>query len=240
MTTTSGLRSRARWTAVAPSLASAIDFHVGLSVDEQAQAVPDRHVVVGEENAERWSAQSWLVMGRRAGGAAIRRKTVVPLPAVDSISTVAPTSAARSCMPSSPNPPPADPSASGSNPTPSSSTMRRTESACRSRMTSTRRGARVLRDVGQRFLRDAVERRLGFRREPFVEEAGRVELGRDVDAPRPVLNVVGEGRAQAEVVERGRAELPDELVDVAIDLARDRLQRVDERRRCAATRRTRP
>ena len=55
-----------------------------------------------------------------------------------------------------------------------------------------------------------------------------MEFGRDVDAPRPVLDVVGERRAQAEVVERRRAELPHELVDVAIDLPGDRFERLDE------------
>ena len=44
---------------------------------------------------------------------------------------------------------------------------------------------------------------------------------------RPVLHVVGERRAQAEIVERGRSQLPDELVDVAIDLLGHRFERLD-------------
>ena len=107
-------------------------------------------------------------------------------------------------------------------------------------MTSTLLGARVLGDVGQRFLRDAVERRFGFRGEPIVEQAGGVQLGGDADALRPVLHVVGERRAQAEIVERGGPQLPDEMIDVAVELLRDRLERFDLRAQFGADRRTRP
>ena len=40
----------------------------------------------------------------------------------------------------------------------------------------------------------------------------------DVDPLRPVLDVVGEGRAQAEIVERRWPELPDQVLDVAVEL----------------------
>ena len=43
-------------------------------------------------------------------------------------------------------------------------------------------------------------------------------------ARRPVLDVVGERRAQAEIVERRRPKLPDEVIDVAIELLRDCLR----------------
>ena len=76
---------------------------------------------------------------------------------------------------------------------------------------------RVLGDVGQRLLRDAIERRLGLGRQPIVEQSRRVQLGRRCRARRPVLDVVGQRRAQAEIVERGRPELPDEMIDVAIE-----------------------
>ena len=52
MTTTSGLRfdgALDRGRAVARL---GDDFHVRLSVDEQAQTVPDRYVVVGQQYAE--------------------------------------------------------------------------------------------------------------------------------------------------------------------------------------------
>ena len=81
-------------------------------------------------------------------------------------------------------------------------------------------GARVLGDVVERFLRDAVERRLDLRCETIGRQAGGVQLGGDVHPHRPVLNVVRERRAQAEVVERGRPQLPDQMIDVAIELLR--------------------
>ena len=101
-------------------------------------------------------------------------------------------------------------------------------------------GPRVLGDVGERFLRDAVERRFGFRGQPIVEQSRRVQLGRDADAPRPVLDVVGQRRPQAEIVERRRPQLPDEMIDVAVELLRDRFERVDLRAQVGAARRTRP
>jgi len=44
-----------------------------------------------------------------------------------------------------------------------------------------------------------------------------VQFGGDADAPRPVLHVVGQGRPQPEIVERGGPELPDELFDIAVE-----------------------
>ena len=57
-----------------------------------------------------------------------------------------------------------------------------------------------------------------------------------VDARRPVLHVVGERGAQAEVVERGRAQLPDQMIDVAIELLRDGFERARCARRDRASR----
>ena len=44
-----------------------------------------------------------------------------------------------------------------------------------------------------------------------------MQLGVDAHPLRPVLDVVGERRAQAEVVERGGSQLPDELIDVPVE-----------------------
>ena len=160
--------------------------------------------------------------------AAMRTRMVVPLPAADSIWSVAPTSAARSCMPSSPNPRPPSP---------------RPEVESDAIVLDDEQhvigpplehdvdvlGARVLGDVVERFLRDAIERRFSVRRETIVQESGGVQLGGDADALRPVLNVVRQRRPQAEIVERGRPELPDEMIDVAVELLCDRFERVDLR-----------
>ena len=68
------------------------------------------------------------------------------------------------------------------------------------------------------------KRRLDVRREPIVEQARRVQARGNADALRPVLDVVGQRGPQAEVVERGRAELPDELIHVPIEAPGDRLE----------------
>ena len=94
-------------------------------------------------------------------------------------------------------------------------------------MTSTRLARECFATFGQRFLGDSVERCLGVRGEALVEQSRGVELRRNADAPRPVLHVVGERGAQAEVVECGRAQLPDELIDVAVDLTGGFLERLD-------------
>ena len=94
MTTTSGFSASAFCTAVLPSLASDDHFHVGLAVDEQLQPVTHRHVIVGEQNAQRRGAfRHDRPAARPAPRAAIRTRTVVPLPGDDSISRLAPTSA---------------------------------------------------------------------------------------------------------------------------------------------------
>ena len=98
----------------------------------------------------------------------MRTRIVVPLPALDSICIVAPTSEARSCMPDSPRPCRVVPASPGSNPTPSSSTMSTTCSTRRSRITSTWRRSRMLGDVGQRLLRDPIERGLDLGGQPIV------------------------------------------------------------------------
>ena len=93
------------------------------------------------------------------------------------------------------------------------------------------RRPRVLGDVGQRLLRDAVQRRFRFRGQPIVEQARGVQLRRDADPLRPVLDIVRQRRPQPEIVERRRAQLPHQMVDVPVDLLRDGLERGDQRAR---------
>ena len=105
ITMTSGRHSIASCTAAAPSLASRTTVHVVLAFDQQLQAVPDGDVVVGEQ--DRGGAWVSVMAGRRVEvirRVVIRNSTVVPFPVADSICSVAPTSAARSCMPSRPKP----------------------------------------------------------------------------------------------------------------------------------------
>ena len=103
ITTTSGFSSSALRTAASPSLASATTVMSGLAVDHQLQAVAHGDVIVGEKHAQpTWRLSGMVDHLAGPGGTAIRTRMVVPLPGVDSISRLAPTSAARSCMPTSP------------------------------------------------------------------------------------------------------------------------------------------
>ena len=52
---------------------------------------------------------------------------------------------------------------------------------------------------------------------------------RNSDPRGPVLNVVCQRGAQAQIVERSRTKLPDELIDIAIESLRDLFDAVDER-----------
>ena len=101
-------------------------------------------------------------------------------------------------------------------------------------------GPRVLGDVGQRLLCDPIQRRFGVGREPIVQQPGRVQRGRDADAIRPVLHVVRQRRAQAEIVERGRTKLPDQVIDVAVEPLRDGFDAIRRARASRRGRRTRP
>ena len=53
----------------------------------------------------------------------------------------------------------------------------------------------------------------------------------DVHALRPVLDVVGQRCSEAEVVERSRPQLPDQVIDVPIEAFGDLLSRRATRRR---------
>ena len=199
-------------------------LHVGLAVDQQLAAHGAR-----SRDRRRAGSRSGVVCSAMvaslldSAGRAMRRKMVVPLPGVDSISSVAPTSDARSCMPEQ-----AEAvgvrlaSGVASNPTPLSSTMSddrvaaaleddvdasRAASAWRRWSTLPARSGRASFRCPERAVR---------RRSPDTwRSAG------NADAPRPVLHVVGERRAQTEVVECRRAQLPHQLIDVAIELPRD-------------------
>ena len=101
-------------------------------------------------------------------------------------------------------------------------------------------GARMFGDVVERFLRDSVQRCFHFRRKSIVEQPRRVQLGRDTGALRPFLNVVGQRGPQAEVVECGWPQLPDELIDVPIETLGDRLERLQVTGEIGAAARTPP
>ena len=240
MTTTSGFSSSARWIAVAPSLASAMTFMSGWP--SMSSLSPWRTVTWSSASSTRsgvvWSAmvvrvpvagrspsggRSWCPCPpsirfrpsrRRAPRAPACRAARIPVPRAPFIVGIEPHAVVLD------------------------DEEDRVGASLEDDVDAL--GARVLGDVGQRFLRDAVERRLDLGGEAIVEQARGVQLGRDADAPRPVLDVVGERGAQAEVVERGRAKLPDELIDVAIELLRDLLERLDEARRGPALSRRPP
>ena len=95
----------------------------------------------------------------------------------------------------------------------------------------------MLRHVRERLLRDPIERGFGVGGEPIVQQSGRVQRGGDADATRPVLNVIRERCAQAEIVERGRPKLPDEVIHVAVEPLGDRFDAI---RRARASRRRSP
>ena len=71
-------------------------------------------------------------------------------------------------------------------------------------------------------------------REAIVEQPRRVQLRGDAGALGPLLDVVGERRPQPEIVERGRPELPHELIDVAIEPFGDLGERGDVVRQVGA------
>ena len=83
----------------------------------------------------------------------------------------------------------------------------------------------MLGDIGQRFLRDAVKRRLGLGREAFVEQPRGMQLRGDPCATRPGVDVARQRCLQTEVVERGRSKLPDQVIDVSIELVSDQVER---------------
>ena len=92
---------------------------------------------------------------RRAGGraAASRARTVVPSPGAEVTSSVPPASCARSAMPRSPKP---SSRAPGVNPIPSSTTLRSIQPSCSTHGDMGMAAPRVLDDVGQRLLDQAV------------------------------------------------------------------------------------
>ena len=57
-----------------------------------------------------------------------------------------------------------------------------------------------------------------------------MEIGADAGTHRPILDVIGERGAQTEIVEGSRSQLPDQVIDVLIELLSDFLERADLRR----------
>src|SRR5262249_26952199 len=110
-------------------------LEIALRRDEVAQAGEHDRVIVGQDDAGRRRHATIL-----SGATGMRAKMAVPAPTVDSISTSPPSSATRSRIPASPNPPrsrPAVCSEAGSKPRPSSSMMMRIVPSTRSMTTLT-------------------------------------------------------------------------------------------------------
>ena len=81
---------------------------------------------------------------------------------------------------------------------------------------------RVLGDVRQRFLGDAVESDLGLARHRVRLE--RVALVLDLDAVvfRPLVDVAGKRDGETQVIEDGGAQLPGEERDFGVDALDER------------------
>ena len=81
------------------------DLHVLLRIDQEPQAVPDGFMILGDQDADGRHVDSGDVVcsGVSVRASGDRRYTVVPCPGDDSTSSVAPTSSARSFIPTSPN-----------------------------------------------------------------------------------------------------------------------------------------
>src|SRR5256885_15530862 len=80
----------------------------------------------------------------------------------------------------------------------------------------------VLRDVVERFLSDSIERDLGVAGKLAGFEAAESELRRNADVCRPLADEPRQRRREPELVERARAKLPREEIEVAADLIRQR------------------
>ena len=74
------------------------DAQVGLAVEHQTQAAPHHHVIVGDQQPGRERHRHGARSGRSVN------RTAVPLPWLESTSSSAPTSTARSRIPRSPAP----------------------------------------------------------------------------------------------------------------------------------------
>ena len=93
---------------------------------------------------------------------------------------------------------------------------RRQPGSLRHHLDQRARRVRMLGDVVERFLCDPVEGRLDLRGQAIPAESGRVQIGSYADPDRPVLDVVGQRCAKAEVIERRWTKLPHQVVDVAV------------------------
>ena len=169
-------------------------------------------------------SQALLIAGATAG---TRTITVVPRPGVDSIWRSAPTRAARSRIPISPSP---SLTVSGVGWIESNAVVLDDER----HMVGTAFEhdvhmvcSRVLDDVVQSFLREAIHHRLDLRRQALVCRPARVQLGADAEVFRPVAHVIRQRRLQADILEHRRSQFPDTKRDVFVELPREFLQRFD-------------
>ena len=181
------------------------DLHVGLAVDEKAQAATDDAVVVGDQDLH---------------FAPMVSSIVVPSLGAEYKARLPPTSSARSRMPDSPRPPtrprgrPLRPELPGPGSKPVPVVGDAQDRAAHEReLDADVAGVGVLGDVGEALLRDAVDHELllvGQRRHRAVAR----EAGVDPGALREVLDLRRERRDQAVVVERGRAQLAREVQEL--------------------------
>ena len=208
-------------------------LEVVLGVDQQLQAGAKDGVVVDDQHAD-------------AHASGTSATSVAPAPSPDSICSRPSSRPTRSRIPSSPKPP--SRTEAGSKPCPSSSITAATAPGFRDQNDADVACARVLDDVREGLLDDAVERGLHLGRKPLRREAG-LEAYPDPGLRAERLGQPLERRDEAEVVEHLRPQLDrepahvmqrrdDELAHVgdrlralvALDLLLERLQAEQDRR----------
>ena len=156
------------------------------------------------------------------------RYTAVPCPGCDSICSVAPISDARSCMPMMPMPLSRATSRSGEIEADAVVLDHQPdEPVPRLDQDVDAAGVRVLEHVVERFLRDAVEDGLRVATQLPRGQLVAAVFDRNVVVLRPLAHEDRQRGRQAVIVQRRRAQLPGEKVQVVVDLLGDR-QRMDD------------
>ena len=187
------------------------DLHVGLALDQQLHAAADDAVVVGDQDPH---------------VAPMVSSMVVPSPGAEKTLRRPPTSSARSRMPETPRR--------------VRPLLRRLEAAAvvadaqdgaadERELDVDGARARVLDDVGQALLRDAVDARAAPRRSRSARSPWRWKRRADAGALAEVGDLRGERRHEAVVVERGRAQLAREVQQLLHRLRGERLDLLELR-----------
>src|SRR5688572_23819145 len=78
--------------------------------------------------------------------------------------------------------------------------------------------AGMLENVGERFLHDPIGSCLDRRGQALPRPSRRVKINLDVGRRGPLLDVVGEGAQQPQIVERGRPQFQGEVVNLLSNL----------------------